>query len=144
MYTSISGSSVLLSSVLPAVTLLPEPASDTIYAGSVLTLSCSIVLPSEVSGIISDLTVTSSWTEQSGGEVMGDSRVTVQPATRVPGLPVFLSTVQFNTLRTSDSDTYTCTIIVTYSGSLSLSEGQVSKATTITVVSKYIPMVVES
>ncbi len=131
-------------SVLPAVTLLHDGGSGTIYAGSVLTLSCSIVLPSEVSGIISDLTVTSSWTVQSGDEVMGDSRVTVQPATRVSGTLVFLSTVQFNTLLTSDSNTYTCAIIITYSGSLSLSEGQVSKATTITVVSKYIPMVVES
>ncbi len=133
---------MLMSSVLPAVTLLPEPASGTIYAGSVLTLSCSIVLPSEVSGIINDLTVTSSWTGQSGGEVTGNSRVAVQPATRVSGTLVFLSTVQFNTLRTSDSDTYTCTAVVSYSGSLSLSEGQVSNATTIAVVSKYIPMVV--
>ncbi len=106
-----------------------------------MTLTCSIVLPSEVSGIINDLTVTSSWTGQSGGEVVGNSRVAVQPVTRVSGTLVFVSTVQFNTLRTSDSDTYTCTAIVTYSGSLSLS-GQVSKATTITVVSKYIPMVV--
>ncbi len=135
---------MLMSSVLPAVTLLLEPASGSIYAGSVLTLTCSIVLPSEVSGIINDLTVTSSWTEQSGGRVVDDSRVTVQPASRVSGTLVFLSSVQFNTLRTSDSDTYTCTAIVTPSASLSLSEGQVSKATTITVVSKYIPMEVES
>ncbi len=130
-----------MSSVLPDVTILLQPASGTTYAGSVLTLSCIIVLPSE---IIDDLTVTSSWTVQGGGEVMDDSRVTVQPATRVSGTLVFLSTVQFNTLRTFDSDTYTCTIIVTPSPSLSLSEGQVSKATTITVVSKYIPTVVES
>ncbi len=133
-----------MSSVLPAVTLLRDGGSGTIYAGSVLTMSCSIVLPSEVSGIINDLTVTSSWTGQSGGEVVGNSRVTVQPATRVSGTLMFVSTVQFNILRTSDSDTYTCTAIVTYSGSLSLSEGQVSKAMTITVVSEYIPMVVES
>ncbi len=130
-----------MSSVLPAVTLLHDGGNGTIYAGSILTLSCSVVLPSEVSDSINDLIVTSSWTGQSGGGVTGDSRVTVQPATRVSGNFEFVSTVQFNTLRTSDSDTYTCTAIVTYSGSLSLS-GQVSKATTITVVSKYISMVV--
>ncbi len=137
-YTFIS---ISVSSVLPAVLLLHDGGSGTIYAGSVLTLSCSFAIPSE---IIDDLTVTSSWTVQCGGGVTSDSRVTVQPATRVPGLLAFLSTVQFNTLRTSDSDTYTCTIIVTPSPSLSLSEGQVSKATTVTVFSKYIPMVVES
>ncbi len=135
---------VLMSSVLPAVALLHDDGSGTIYAGSVLTLTCSIALPSEVSSIINDLTVTSSWSGQSGGEVMGDGRVAVQPATNVSGTLEFLSTIQFNTLRTSDSDTYTCTAIVTPSPSLSLSEGQVPEAATITVVSKYIPMVVES
>ncbi len=133
-----------MSSVLPAVTLLHDGGSGTIYAGSVLTLTCSIVLPSEVSGIINDLTVTNLLTVQGGDAVVDDGRVTVQPATRVSGTLVFVSTVHFNTLRTSNSDTYTCTAIVSYSGSLSLSEGQVPEATTITVVSKYIPMVVES
>ncbi len=71
---------------------------------------------------------------------MGNSRVTIQPATRVSGTLMLVSTVQFNTLRTSDSDTYTCTAIVTYSGSLYLSEGQVYQGKTITVVSKYLPM----
>ncbi len=126
-----------MSSVLPDITILLEPASGTIYAGSVLTLSCSIALPSEVSGIINDLVVTSSWTVQGGDAVMDDSRVTIEPASRATGTLSFASTVQFNTLRTSDSDKYTCTAIVTPSPSLSLSEGQVSKATAITVVSKY-------
>ncbi len=62
------------------LSLLYDGGNGTIYAGSVLTLTCSIVLPSEVSGIINDLTVTSSWTEQGGGEVMG-SRVTIPPPT---------------------------------------------------------------
>ncbi len=73
-----------------------------------------------------------------------DSRVTVESASRLSGTLTFASTVEFNTLRTSDSDTYTCTATVTPSPSLPLSEGQVSKATTITVVSKYVPTVVES
>ncbi len=101
-----------------------------------MTLSCYISLPSDVSGIINNLTVTSLWSGQSGGPVVGDSRVTVQPAKRISGTLIFVSTVEFNTLRTSDADIFTCTATVTPSGSLSLSQGQDSKATPVTVVGK--------
>ncbi len=130
-------SSTFISSVVPDITLVHDGGSGAIYAGSVLTLSCYIDLPSEVLGIINNLTMTTLWSGQSSGKMMGDTRVSVQPANRVSGTLVFVSTVQFSILRTSDADTYTCTATVTASGSLSLSEGQASKATTVTVVGKY-------
>ncbi len=135
-YPLIFNSSVLISSVVPDITLVHDGGSGAIYAGSVLTLSCYIGLPSDVAGIINNLTVTSLWSGQSGGQVVGDSRVTVQPARRISGTLVFVSTVEFNTLRISDAGTFTCTATVTPSGSLSLSQGQDSKATPVTVVGK--------
>ena len=126
----------LYSSVLPDVSVTHDGGSGTLYAGSVLTLTCTAILPPSVSSIISDFSVISSWTGVSNGDTMTNDRVTVSPASRVSGTVSFVSTVEFNTLRTSDTDTYTCTATVTYTGPLSLSVGQASDTMDITVISK--------
>ncbi len=118
------------------ISLSHDGRVGTVYAGSLLTLTCTITLPLSVSGVISNLSVNASWTGVSTGELIGSSRVTIQPPYLVTGSVVFLSHVEFNTLRTSDSDTYVCTVTVTPSGSLGLIEGQHSVETTIAVVSK--------
>ncbi len=127
-----------LLTVLPDVGATHSGGSG-IYAGSVLTLTCEISLPSSLQGIISDLPVTSSWTGETNGAVQGDGRITVQSAEPVTqGSRFFITTVEFDTLRISDSDTYTCSATVTPSASLSLlAEGQASDTTSISVVGGY-------
>ncbi len=128
----------LLLPVLADVSATHNGGSGTIYAGSVLTLTCEISLPSSVQSIIHNLTVTSSWDRGTNGTVVGeDSRITVQ-STHTPGSLSFLTTVEFDTLHTSDSDVYTCSATVTPSASLSLlAEGQASDTTSISVVGGY-------
>ncbi len=128
----------LLLTVLPDVGAT-HSGSGTIYAGSVLKLTCEISLPSSLHSMVADLPVTSSWTGESNGAVQGDDRITVQSAEPVvPGSRFFITTVEFDTLRISDSGTYTCTATVTPSASPSLlAEGQASDTTSISVVGEY-------
>jgi len=77
------------------------------YAGSQLTLICSIVLDSTLFPILGDLVVTSMWTRPGSGILSSDGRVIVSSAYQVAHAN-FTSTVMFNTLRTSDAGTYTC------------------------------------
>ena len=85
------------------------------------------------------MTVSSSWTRQDGSEVTTGGRVTVMNIVSQTGGLSYTSTLEFNTLRTTDSDTYTCTATVTPSASLpNLRAGQDSDDTMVTVVSKCI------
>ena len=93
----------------------PEVVSA--YAGSQLTLTCNIVLDSTLFHILGDLVVTSVWTGPSSGVLSSDGRVTVSPASLQGISTTFVSTVMFNTLRTSDAGTYTCEATVAPRGS---------------------------
>jgi len=95
---------------VPVVSVLPEVASTT-YAGSELTLSCSIVLNSTLFSILQDLAVTSVWSKSGGGMLSSVGHITVSPAAQGV-LTTFISTVMFNTLQTSDAGTYTCAATV--------------------------------
>ena len=80
----------------------------TAFAGSQLTLICSIVLAPSLRHFLGALVVTSVWTGPGSGMLSNGGRITVSPASLVPGSTTFTSTVLFNTLRTSDTGTYTC------------------------------------
>ena len=101
---------------VPLVSILLPGDASTTYAGSRLTLSCSIFLNSNLFGILGDLVVISVWSDPGGGMLPSDGRITVSPASYL-GATTFTSTVMFNTLRTSDAGNYTCNATVAPRGS---------------------------
>jgi len=100
---------------VPTVDIIP-PRVASAYAGSQLTLTCSIVLNSTLHDILGNLVVTSVWSDPGSEMLSSDGRVTVSPASYL-GITTFSSTVMFNTLRTSDEGTYTCEATVAPRGS---------------------------
>ena len=106
--------------------ILPVPApvvsvfhgeGATAFAGSQLTLTCSIVLDSTLFSILGDLVVTSMWSGPGSGMLSSGGRITVSPASRQGVSTTFASQVLFNTLRTSDAGSYTCQATVAPQGS---------------------------
>lgn len=109
-------------------TLLPVPdpmvsvfhtggVNANLYAGSKLTLFCSIVLEPSLFSVLGDLNVTSVWSGPGSETLSGDSRIMVSPVSQPSMLLAsFISTVIFNTLRISDDGTYTCKATVAPSG----------------------------
>jgi len=102
---------------MPALVSVVHSADSSIYAGSRLTLVCSIVLDSTLFPVLGDLVVTSVWSDPGGGMLSSDGRVTVSPASQQGITTTFTSTVMFNTLQTSDAGTYTCEATVAPRGS---------------------------
>ena len=101
---------------VPTVDIFPSGGASA-YAGSQLTLNCSIVLDSTLFFILGDLVVASMWSDPGGGMLSSDGRVMVSPASQQGITTTFTSTVMFNTLRTSDAGTYTCEVTVAPRGS---------------------------
>ena len=89
----------------------------TAFAGSQLTLICSIALDSTLFSILGDLVVTRMWSGPGSGMLSIGGRITVSPASRQGLSTTFTSQVVFNTLRTSDAGTYTCQATVAPRGS---------------------------
>ena len=84
---------------------------------SYVTLTCNIILDSNLVLILGDLDVTRMWSGPGSGMLSSDGRITVSPASR-QGLSIaFASQVVFNTLRTSDAGSYTCQATVAPRGS---------------------------
>ena len=106
----------LLPVPVPLVEIFP-PGVTSAYAGSQLTLTCSILLDSTLFPVLGDLVVTSVWSDPGGGMLSSDGRVTVSPASQQGITTTFASTVMFNTLQTSDAGTYTCEATVAPQGS---------------------------
>ena len=107
---------VLLPVPVPLVSIF-SPGVTSAYAGTQLTLVCSIFLYSSLFPVLGDLVVTSVWSDPGGGMLSSDGRVTVSPASQQGISTTFISTVMFNTLQASDAGTYTCEATVTPRGS---------------------------
>ena len=112
----------LWSSNYCSISILPVPdpgvsvfyvEGATAFAGSQLTLTCNIVLDSNLFPILGDLDVTRMWS----GLLSSGGRITVSPASRQGVNTTFASQVVFNTLRTSDAGSYTCQATVAPRGS---------------------------
>ena len=93
----------------PVVTVTSD-GSETLYAGSLLTLTCTITLGQTLSSMLSDLSVTSTWTK-SGSTLTSSTNRVVSSAMLLGG--TFSSTVMFNTTHTSDTGGYSCRATVT-------------------------------
>ena len=101
---------------VPTVEIIPPGVANT-YAGSQLTLTCSIVLDSTLFPALGDLVVTGVWTRTGSVIPSSDGHITVSPLSQQGITTTFSSTVMFNTLRTSDEGTYTCEATVVPRGS---------------------------
>ena len=86
---------------------------STIYAGSMLTLTCNIFLVSIPSNLRDGLTVTTTWLGASGNMLAPGGRITVNPG--VGSGVSYTSTVVFNTVVTNNAGTFTCQATATHS-----------------------------
>ena len=89
----------------------------TSFAGSQLTLICSIAFDSALFSILGDLDVTPMWSGPGSGMLSIGGRITVSPASRQGLSTTFASQLVFNTSRTSDTGIYTCQATVAPRGS---------------------------
>ena len=96
----------------PTVAITREP-TDTLYAGTTLTLTCSIELREQVDSPVS---VTASWTGP-GGLALSNMRTNISEAVHVGGL-MYESRAVISPLgnQTVDGGVYTCTAMVTVTG----------------------------
>ena len=93
----------------PGVEVSANP-SGTIFAGSVLTLTCTITLDGGLSGMLNDLSVTTVWTED-GQEVSTGGNIMVSGAVFAVGT-TYSSTLSLITVHTDDAGDYICTATV--------------------------------
>ena len=97
----------------PIVVVTHNRRSSLNYAGSMLTLNCTITLPPI---ILSNVVVPVNsviWTGPHG-QLMPDSRITVSSAQQL-STGLYTSAVVFNSLHTSDNGTYFCKANVSHS-----------------------------
>ena len=108
----------------------------TVYAGSVLTLTCEIVLVGSVPpNLRSDVTLMTTWLGTFGNPLSSGGRITVNPA--IGSGTFYTSTVVFNTVRTNNAGTYTCQATATHS-SLFITDVMTSGQVTISVQGEYV------
>ena len=93
---------------------VPDPSvsvsgigEDTVYAGTVLTLTCEIDVNGIPADMLSNIDVSATWTGAGGNELTSGGRITVTPAELDSGT-TYCSTVEFDTVRTSNNGMYTC------------------------------------
>ena len=86
----------------------------TIYAGSVLTLTCRIFVIDVPPNLVSGVAVTIAWLGAQGNPLNGGDTITVNSAMGSSDT-FYTSTVVFNTVRTNNAGTYTCQATATHS-----------------------------
>ena len=102
----------------PGVEASANPTGS-VFAGSVLTLTCTITLDGGLSGILNDLSVTTVWRTEGGQEVSTGGNIMVSGAAFAVGT-TYSSTLSFNTVHTDDAGDYTCTATVSPSSRTSV------------------------
>ena len=90
----------------PTVVVTHSRRSSFNYAGSMLTLKCTITLPPTMLSNVMVPVNSVIWTGPHG-QLMPDSRITVSSAQQL-SRGLYTSAVVFNSLNTSDSGTYSC------------------------------------
>ena len=84
-----------------------------IYAGTMLTLTCEIVLVNVLPDVRDGMTVTTSWL--GGGNVFtGGNSITITEAEQVADT-TYISMLTFSSLRTTNTGIYTCQATVNHS-----------------------------
>ena len=100
------------------------------YAGSMLTLNCTIILPQTM---LSNVTVPVNSVVWTGPhrELLPNRRITVSSARKLSS-GIYISTVVFKSLNTSDSGTYSCKANVSHSSPFII-DGVGSNNSTLTI-----------
>ena len=94
----------------PGVEASANP-TGVVFAGNMLTLTCTIILDGGLSGMLNYLSVATMWRTEGGQEVSTGGNVMVSGAARVVGT-TYSSTLSFNTVHTDDTGDYLCTATV--------------------------------
>ena len=104
--------------IIPNFLLVPSPTvttstnlSGAIFAGSLLTLTCTITLDGGLSSMLNDLSVDTVWRTEDEQEVSTGGNIMVSGVTFAVGT-TYSSTLSFNTLHTDNAGDYTCTATV--------------------------------
>ena len=93
---------------------MQHDGGNTIYAGSVLTLTCRIVVVDVPANLGSGVSVTTAWLGASGNPLNSGVTITVNPAMGSIDT-VYISTVVFGTVRPNNDGTYICRATATHS-----------------------------
>ena len=86
-----------------------------LYAGSILTLSCTITIDDQLMRAANMVMVTSTWMKDSVMVTSNDQRITTSQAKHSGSTDEYISTLSFNTLRRSDTGKYTCQANISHS-----------------------------
>ena len=108
-------------------------SSGVLYAGSMLTLSCTITIDDQLVNAGNTVMVTSIWMKDSLADI--SERVTISEAKRNGSTIEYISTLSFATLHISDAGKYTCQANISHS-SLFTVDGIGMNNTTIMPTSK--------
>ena len=105
------------------LSIVPEPVVEVssnanggvLYAGSILTLSCTITIDEQLMSTGNMVMVTSTWLKDSVIVTSNDQRITTSQTKRSGSTNEYISTLSFNTLRIGDTGRYTCLANISHS-----------------------------
>ena len=123
-----------LSVSAPTVTVLPD-VFETIYAGSILTLTCNILLGGIPANLLSGVTVNAQWDGTGGNSLMNSSMITVNPFMST-SVNLYTSRVVFNTISSRNEGPYTCQVGFTHSSQF-ITDVMTSEDHTVSVEGEY-------
>ena len=121
----------------PVVGFSSNTSSGDLYAGSVLTLSCTITIDDQLMSAENMVMVTSTWMKDSVMVTSNGQRITTSNVNRSGSSSEYISTLTFNTLHIGDTGRYTCQANISES-SLFTVNGIGMASTTIISTSKHL------
>ena len=119
----------------PVVQVSSNASGGDLYAGSILTLSCTITIDDQLMSAGNMVMVTSTWMKDSVMVTSNDQRITTSQTIPRGSTDEYISTLSFNTLRVVDNGKYTCEANINHS-SLFTVDGIGMANTTIMIASK--------
>ena len=119
----------------PVVRVSSNASGGVLYAGSILTLNCTITIDEQLMSAGNMVMVTSTWMKDSVMVTSNGQRITTSQAKRTGSTNEYISTLSFNTLRVGDHGKYTCLANISHS-SLFTVDGIGMANTTIMITSK--------
>ena len=111
--------------ILHIILPVPDPSvsvtrdgGTTLFAGTVLTLTCEITVTGVPIAMLSNTIVSVTWLGAGGNPLMSNDRISITGAMQNSGTNSYISTVVFDTLITANMGTYSCKANINPSGSL--------------------------
>ena len=111
--------------ILLVILLVPDPSvsvtrngGSTLFAGTVLTLTCEITVTGVPTAMLSNVIVSVTWLGAGGNPLMTSDRISITDAMRNSGTNTYISTVEIDTIITANMGLYTCQANINSTGSL--------------------------